>query len=376
MLMKSYKISKILIKPALIILMVFLFDLLINIILPENFKKKIGISRNYSLKSIKFHHEIAPNIEVYEHWGNKKYKVVTNEHSLRVLNKDKRIINNSKKNIGFFGDSFVYGSGIEYKNHFINILDEKNNNYNLLNLGFVSYSPSIYYKKLKYFLEVKNFKFDKIFLFIDHSDIQDEGIFYRENSKGDIVRKWYSDTEVKNKNKKYIVKNYLKQNSFIFKFYEHFNSPKISERSKKCILNKSKKQYIDYLEPERFGYGYKKEIYKEKWVDEGINIILGYLDKILILSKEYNFELHIVYYPSAMEILDKVHFFSSKHFNFLNEWSFKNKINFINNYNEFNQHNDEKINYLKNFIECDNHWNKNGHNIIAKNLLGLLNEKN
>ena len=79
----------------------------------------------------------------------------------------------------------------------------------------------------KYFLEVKNFKFDKIFLFIDHSDIQDEGIFYRENSKGDIVRKWYSDTEVKNKNKKYIVKNYLKQNSFIFKFYEHFNSPKM-----------------------------------------------------------------------------------------------------------------------------------------------------
>ena len=374
--MNSTKIIKTLIAAISIILIVFLIDLIINILLPDNFKKKIGTTRNYSLKSIKFHHEIAPNIDVYEHWGKKKYRVVTNEYSFRVLNKDKREINNSNKNIGFIGDSFVYGAGIEYKNHFINILDKKNKNYNHLNLGYVSYSPSIYYKKLKYFLEEKKFNFEKIFLFVDHSDIQDEGVFYRENSKGEIVRKWYSDAEIENKNMKHVVKNYLKQNSFIFKFYEHFNSPKISERSKKCILNTLDKKYTDYLEAERFAYGYKKEIYKEKWVNEGINNILKYLDKILILSKEYNFELYIVYYPSAMEILDKVHFISSKHYNFLYQWSFKNKINFINNYNEFTEYKDEKMNYLKNFIECDNHWNKNGHNIIAKNLLNLLNEKN
>ena len=373
MLSKSYKL---ILATIIIVILALVFDLILNIILPEKFKKTIGTTRNYSLKSVKYHHEIAPNIDVYEHWGKKKYRVVTNEHSFRVLSKDSRKINNLKKKIGFIGDSFVYGAGIEYKNHFINILNNKNNKYSLLNLGYVSYSPSIYYKKLKYFLEKKNFKFDKIFLFIDHSDIQDEGLFYRENSKGNIVRKWDSDTEIKNKNKKYFIKNYLKQNSFIFKFYEHFNSPKISERSKKCILNKEEKNYINYLEPERFGYGYQKEIYQKKWVNEGINNILGYLDKILSLSKKYNFELHIVYYPSAMEILDKIHFISSKHFNFLNEWSFENKINFINTYNEFIQNDDEKMNYLKNFIECDNHWNKNGHNIIANSLLNLLNEKN
>ena len=74
-----------------------------------------------SLKSIKFHHKVASNIDLYEFWGNKKYKVVTNKYSMRVLSKNKRKINNSKKNIGFIGDSFVYGSGIDYENHFINI---------------------------------------------------------------------------------------------------------------------------------------------------------------------------------------------------------------------------------------------------------------
>ena len=114
--MKSYKIINIFAGSILIILMVLIFDLLINIVMPENFKKKIGTTRNYSLKSIKFHHKVASNIDLYEFWGNKKYKVVTNKYSMRVLSKNKRKINNSKKNIGFIGDSFVYGSGIDYEN--------------------------------------------------------------------------------------------------------------------------------------------------------------------------------------------------------------------------------------------------------------------
>ena len=41
-------------------------------------------------------------------------------------------------------------------------------------------------------------------VFIDHSDIQDEAQFYREDKFGNIVRKWINDDEVKSKNKKYI----------------------------------------------------------------------------------------------------------------------------------------------------------------------------
>ena len=372
--MSSYRIIKIFFSTTLIIVIVFIFDLLVNVILSENFKKKIGTTRNYSLKSIKFHHEIASNIDLYEYWGNKKYKVVTNQYSMRVLNKDKREIKKNKENIGFVGDSFVYGSGINYEDHFINILDNNNFNYNFLNLGYVSYSPSIYYKKIKYFLEVENLNFDKIFLFVDHSDVQDEGLFYRENSDGNIIRKWHSDEEAYKKNKKYILKNFLKQNSFIFKIYEHFVSPKISNNSKKCVLDNYKKNYINYMEVERFGYGYDKEIYKKKWVNEGLNKISKYLNEILFLSKKYNFKLFIVYYPSAMEVLDKIHYNSSKHFVFLKEWSVKNNVNFINTYDEFNQFEDNKKNYLQNFIECDVHWNVSGHLKISKILSNIIDD--
>ena len=56
---------------VIILITIIFFDLFINLILPENLKKRIGTSRNYSLKSEQFHHDTAPNINVYEFWGNK-----------------------------------------------------------------------------------------------------------------------------------------------------------------------------------------------------------------------------------------------------------------------------------------------------------------
>ena len=71
-----------------ITILIFVFDLLINLILPQNIKKKIGTSRNYSLKSTKFHHKTAPEINVNEFWGKKKYRVKTNEYSMRINEKE------------------------------------------------------------------------------------------------------------------------------------------------------------------------------------------------------------------------------------------------------------------------------------------------
>ena len=356
---------------VIILITIIFFDLIINIILPENLKKRIGTSRNYSLKSEQFHHVAAPNINVYEFWGNKKYKIKTNKFSMRIKNNESFNIDKSKKNIGFVGDSFVYGSGIDYKDHFISNL--KRYNYNFLNLGYVSYSPSIYFKKIEQMIKKKKISFEKIFLFIDHSDIQDEAQFYREDKYGNIVRKWMSDTEVKSKNRKYKFKNYLKQNSFIFKLYENISAPTISNDTKKCFKSENDLNFRKYLDTNRFGYSYINDIQNQNWVDEGINKTLFYLDEIKSLSIEYKFEIIIMNYPSALEVIDNVSSKNSKHHNFLRDWSLKNKVNFVDVRNDFIKK--ENISdYLSNFISCDVHWNSNGHKIISDNLNILINE--
>lgn len=352
-----------------IFFVVIILDLIINLALPEKIKKKIGTTRNYSLKSEKFHHEIAPNINVPEFWGDSKYQVITNSNGMRVANNHN--FNIEKDNIGFMGDSFVYGSGLDYKNHFTNIIFNTNKSYNLLNLGYVSYSPSIYFKKIEFFIKEKKIKFDKIYLFIDTSDVQDEGVFYREDTKGNIVRKWNSDKKNKEKNIKYIFKNYLKQNSFLFKFYEIFSSSTISEGPAKCLKNKNTiKNYIDYLDYERFGYAYDIQIQSNNWVTEGKNKIINYLTKIKDLLKQHNIELQIVYYPSAIDILkNNRNKENNSHYIMLNNWSEKNNIKMIDTSNDFFKNIDPITNYTKNHIICDMHWNFNGNKIIAKNIL-------
>ena len=359
-----------------VLVLSIIFDLFINIIIPEKIKKKIGITRNYSLKSEVFHHEIAPNIDLYEHWGKKKYKVTTNKYSMRILNEKYSEININLDNIGFIGDSFVYGSGIDYQNHFINLLNNNFNNYNLLNLGYVSYSPSIYLKKIKNYLMDKNIKFKKIFLFVDTSDIQDEGVFYREDKNGNIVKKWLTDDEIKKKFIRHRIKNYLQQNSFIFKVSQFFQ-PSTPDKGIICLNKKENiSNYVPYLDYDRFSYGIDKNIQNKRWVKEGASKVIKYLDQIKDLSEKNEFELVLVYYPSAVEVLKESNFVESMHYKLLDEWSFLNKVQFIDTSNEFKQSELGLNNYKENFIECDVHWNKNGHKIIAKYIEKFLNEKN
>ena len=51
----------------------------------------------------------------------------------------------------------------------------------------------------------------------------------------------------------------------------------------------------------------------------------------------------------------------------------ENNIEMINVSDNFNSKSNPITNYTDNFIACDVHWNLNGHNIIANNILPTLN---
>ena len=59
----------------------------------------------------------------------------------------------------------------------------------LINLSAVSYSPSIYFYKTKYFIENHNMKFSDLYVFIDISDPYDELYRYEVKNEKVIDRK-------------------------------------------------------------------------------------------------------------------------------------------------------------------------------------------
>jgi len=347
----------------ILILVSVFFDLAINLVLPEKLKKKIGISLNYSLFSQKYHHEIASNIGVNEFWGNKKTKIYTDKNSFRILKGQKELYEMYDNNIAFVGDSFVWGSGVNYEDHFISQLKS---DHNYLNLGYVSYSPSIYFKKIEDLLINKKISIKKVFLFIDTSDIWDEGVAYREDYDGNIVNNFKTDYENTKKVKKYLVKNYLKQNSFFFKFYEFFFRYYLRKPNNlnKCLNDN--KNFTKYLNWEKWRYSFDKNLQKEGWVKKGGKKSIFYIAKIARLLEENNAKLILVLYPSALEVVEEISEGKSYHINFFKSWAKKNSIEYINFYKSFNKYNNGVKNYKSFYILCDLHWNEEGHQVVGK----------
>ena len=103
-----------------------------------------------------YHHAIMPNIDKVEKWGGQISKrIITN--SIGFFDKKNRKVlktNPQKKRILLIGDSFIEGSGLDYKDTFAGLLDNHlGNNYEILNSALGSYSPSIYFKKTQHYLK-------------------------------------------------------------------------------------------------------------------------------------------------------------------------------------------------------------------------------
>ena len=49
----------------------------------------------------------------------------------------------------FFGDSFTYGMGLDYKKTFVGLIENSQKDYKILNFGVPGYSPSVFSYQLK-----------------------------------------------------------------------------------------------------------------------------------------------------------------------------------------------------------------------------------
>jgi hypothetical protein len=85
--------------------------------------------------------------------------------------------------IFFIGDSFTESPGVPYEQSFVGLFAQAFPALDVLNAGVSSYAPSVYYEKLKYLLDA-GLKFDEAVVYIDISDIQDEGVFYSYDQNG------------------------------------------------------------------------------------------------------------------------------------------------------------------------------------------------
>jgi hypothetical protein len=140
----------------------------------------------------RFHHTLAKNVCGFNTWGEARYKECTN--SLGFRDSRVREIGSSseeKCRVVFIGDSFTEGYGLAWEKTFVGMFANRFKGMEVLNAGVVSYSPSIYLRKIEWLLD-QGVHFDHLVVYIDISDIQDEAAIYDFDNAGNVVTSRYS----------------------------------------------------------------------------------------------------------------------------------------------------------------------------------------
>jgi hypothetical protein len=128
-----------------------------------------------------YHHTLAPNFDGYDHWGDTRFKVYTDSLGFR----DGRVrdvpASPSVHRVLLMGDSFTEAIGVDFEDSFAGLLYAagmaRAQKIEFLNAGVISYSPVLYYRKIKFLIE-QGVHFDEVVVFSDESDVRDEATGY------------------------------------------------------------------------------------------------------------------------------------------------------------------------------------------------------
>jgi hypothetical protein len=128
-----------------------------------------------------YDHGFAANFDGYDVWGEARYRLITNSLGFKDASAREVSLHAASRRILLIGDSFAEGIGQPFENTFAGLLaqagETRSEKIEFLNAGVASYSPTIYYAKIKYLLD-KGFRFDEVVLLSDSSDVEDEAGSY------------------------------------------------------------------------------------------------------------------------------------------------------------------------------------------------------
>lgn len=128
-----------------------------------------------------YHHGLMPNFSGWDSWGPRRYRLHTNSLGMRDAAAREVSAKPAQRRVLLIGDSMTEGLGSAFEESFAGLLylagRSRREQVEFLNAAVLSYSPSVYYRRVRQLLE-SGVDFSEVVVFSDISDIQDEATAY------------------------------------------------------------------------------------------------------------------------------------------------------------------------------------------------------
>jgi hypothetical protein len=229
------------------------------------------------------------------------------------------------------GDSFTEGIGVEYPSTFVGLVEDRlAGQVEVLNAAASSYSPIIYWRKIKYLLEDVGLRFDEVIVYIDITDAFDEARLYQLDANGNVVDRTpakglaqsarYSTSSIRD-----VVKN----NTIFF----NLAYSQVRYVGRKVLGGQPTLDTI-YLGSEPNLWTVDSKIMKA-WGNDGLISMTHNMEKLLALLREKQIKLTVAVYPHPQQIIHND--LQSIQVTHWKSWCEKNGVSFINHFPSFFQ---------------------------------------
>ncbi len=160
---------------------VLLYSIAIFIALDFGYSTFINSDVSPRIAVKEYDHGLVPNFDGYVRFGEYRYRFYTNSLGFRDFATRQVPLRSDHRRVLLIGDSFTEGMAITFEESYAGLLyragQQRAQPIEFLNAAVASYSPVIYYKKIKYLLD-HGLAFNEVVVFSDISDVEDEATSY------------------------------------------------------------------------------------------------------------------------------------------------------------------------------------------------------
>jgi hypothetical protein len=329
----------------------------------------------YRRPSEVYHHDLRKLVDRDGVWGTARYRVRTNSLGFKDREAREVSLTSSSRRLLLIGDSFTEGVGVEYGDTFAGIMAESlaGEGIEVLNAAVISYSPAIYYSKIRYLIEEVGLEFDEVVVFIDISDIEDEAWFYevdpdgvvhlREESTPRWARIWNGQLATARWSWPMRLKRILRTRSVFGRLgvllYDRWTgSGWVPPGQSELLPLTNERRSLWTTQPSYFdGYGRR-----------GLKRAATHMQLLHELLAARSIELTVVVYPWPDQLFHDD--LDSIQVSFWKGWCEARGLQFINLFPPFFGEGTAEERMRRYFIANDTHLNETGHELVARHFLG------
>ncbi|MBF0176070.1 MAG: hypothetical protein HQL63_04380 [Magnetococcales bacterium] len=311
------------------------------------------------------HHGLAPLVDGISQFGNSRFRIVTNSLGMKDTTPRTVPLTFHGHRIVFIGDSFTEGVGISYPDSYVGRLDHwlRPQGFDVLNAGVGSFSPTLYFQKIRHLLNTVGLRFQEVVVMLDLSDALDEELKYRLDEVNNRVLYNLDDHRGRRDRiqtgKTWRVR-WIWDNLFFLEYFRYVLE------ARQVGLHFSFEEKPSVHDGRRNQSGSSWTFDGAPFGPPGLEKMGAFMDRLLALLNQNNIRLTVGIYPWPDQIFRGER--DSFYVRYWKNWCQQRNVELLDLFPVFIQERSEAETLAfvdQHFLKGDVHWNRAGHKLTA-----------